>query len=578
MKSKKLFYMFNILILYCLISALTTFNADALKDENQKNYNISTIDRSSWAWTGPQIISSESDMGSFKPQIVNDEEGNLYCVWDDNSGILGSGNDWDILFKRWDADTFEWSLTEVISTESVNDSTNPFITIDSIGNIYCVWEDDSDYLGAEEDDDIFFKFWNSTISSWTTTEVVSTESTANSQNPVLGFDKYGIFYIAWHDNTPILSSNTDADIFLKRWTSLNGTFGPTELVSTESNGFSFKPYIIVDPEGHFFLTWQDNTNYLSAGTDYDIFFKAWNYTGYTWSSAIVISTQSTLDAWTPTMVQDSNYDIHFAWSDTTDYYGTAGSDRDICYRKMIYETSFLTSTEVISVVSTDISEAPSLTIDSENNLYLAWSDPTDYDSAGTDVDIFYCYKDATYGLWSTIEVISSESTIHSQQPILLLDPSGVIQLVWSDGTNLYSSGSDYDIFYKYFSGPPEEPELAYIVPNPTDSNSIILDWSNVSWSFEYFVYRSDSYIWTVEDLTPIATLTTSYYVDTLSAEGYFYYVIVAGNAAGNSSRSNCEYVEYRLSHVGEYTIVTSILLATLITSIVFFRIKKRKLD
>ncbi len=51
-------------------------------------------------------------------------------------------------------------------------------------------------------------------------------------------------------------------------------------------------------------------------------------------------------------------------------------------------------TEVVSTESTSTSQDPSLAVDSIGNVHLAWYDWTNYDSSGTDPDIFYKRWDA----------------------------------------------------------------------------------------------------------------------------------------------------------------------------------------
>ena len=53
--------------------------------------------------------------------------------------------------------------------------------------------------------------------SWTTTEVVSTESNGDSRDTSLAVDSAGNVHVAWHDHTDYAGSGTDYDIFYKRF-------------------------------------------------------------------------------------------------------------------------------------------------------------------------------------------------------------------------------------------------------------------------------------------------------------------------------------------------------------------------
>ncbi|GAH25031.1 unnamed protein product, partial [marine sediment metagenome] len=221
----------------------------------------------------------------------------------------------------------------------------------------------------------------------------------------------------------------------------------------------------------------------------------------------------------------------------------AGTDEDIFYKRWDAVSSSWITTKVVSTESDSYSRSPSLIVDSSGNIHIAWHDGTDYVSSGTDSDVFYKRWDTSTSTWTTTEVVSTESTGDSTNPSLTVNSTGTIHIAWQDITDYNGAGTDIDIFYKFLTGPPLAPELAFIVPNPTDIDTVYLDWDNVTTATTYYVYRSAYYIWSVEKLNPIATVITSGYFDTIPYEGNFYYVIVAGNFAGNSSHSNCQYVE-----------------------------------
>lgn len=92
--------------------------------------------------------------------------------------------------------------------------------------------------------------------------------------------------------------------------------------------------------------------------------------------------------------------------------------------------------------------------------------------------------------------------------------------------------------------PPNAPILYPITPNPDDDGKINLNWSDVTEATKYYIFRNISIITSVNVLTPIAIVFESHYTDTIFINGTYYYVIVAGNEAGNSSISNCESVSH----------------------------------
>ena len=78
---------------------------------------------------------------------------------------------------------------------------------------------------------------------------------------------------------------------------------------------------------------------------------------------------------------------------------------------------------------------------------------------------------------------------------------------------------------------------------------IELNWSAVGGATIYHIYRATSSIITIDGMSPIGTSFTNNYTDRVPTNGIYYYVVVAGNASGNSSISNCEWVEVAIPFI-----------------------------
>ncbi len=577
-KKKQLVMSLSVLLISFLLfsSSLNLSDTRAFGEKEHNKYTINSFDSTIWMWNTTEVVSTESTDASSWPSIAVDSAGNIHVAWYDDTDYAGSGIDMDIFYKHWDASTSAWTTTEVVSTESTGGSHTPSLATDSAGNIHIAWNDDTDYAGAGGDEDIFYKRWDASTSAWTTTEVVSTESTDFSYWPSIAVDSAGNIHIAWQDDTDYAGSGTDTDIFYKHWNSSSSSWSATEVVSTESTGGAYAPSLATDSAGNIHIAWDDYTDYAGAGTEEDIFYKRWDASTSAWTTTEVVSTESTDHSGYPSLATDSAGNIHIAWQDYTDYAG-AGGDEDIFYKRWDHSSLTWTTTEVVSTESTLYADFSSLVVDSAGNIHVAWNDGANYAGSGIDMDIFYKHWDASTSSWTLTEVVSTESTEPSGSPSLVVDTVGNIHVVWKDLTDYTGAGTDGDIFYKIYAGSPTAPELAFINPNPTEINTINLDWNNISLATSYFVYRSDYYIWSVEDLLSIDEVTTSYYTDTLPSEGYYYYVIVARNFAGNSSHSNCQYVEYKLPHVKEFALISGLILGAFVIALVVLRTRKNKL-
>ncbi|OLS20522.1 MAG: hypothetical protein HeimC2_36800 [Candidatus Heimdallarchaeota archaeon LC_2] len=399
------------------------------------------------AWIASEVVSTESNGISLWPSLAIDSQDNVHVVWSDTTDYLSSGTDNDIFHKYWNATTTTWSTTGVLSTESTGISQFPSLSIDSLDNVHVAWHDVTDYLSSGTDFDIFYKYWNATTTTWSTTGVLSTESNGTSQYPSLSTDNLDNVHVAWTDNTNYLSSGTDYDIFYKQWNATITTWSNTEVVSTESTGNSREPSMAIDGQDNKHVVWYERTDYLSSGIDADIFYKHWNATTSTWGSTEMISTESASDSFVPNLVIDRQDNVHVAWEDNTDYL-SSDTDSDIFHKYWNVTTITWSNTEVVSIESTGNSLLPSLVTDSQDNIHVAWYDNTDYLGSDTDFDIFHKYWNATTTTWSIAEVVSIESTGDSVWPSLVTDNQDNIHVTWHDNTDYLNSGTDIDIFYK----------------------------------------------------------------------------------------------------------------------------------
>ena len=266
----------------------TQLNSTSVQIKMLKDYKAEGIQQGDWVYIDPtatlitEIVSTESTSNASNSVIAVDDT-NIYIVWEDLTNYGEAGTDQDIFFKT-KLKTGNWGThTQLVSTESTVSSYYPAIAVDDT-NIYITWWDSTNYGGAGTDKDIFFKTKGKTDAlanndiNWTgATEVVSTESTGNSINPVIAVSDSNI-YITWWDITNYNGAGTDYDVFFKT-RSKTGNWGTnTEVVSTESTGASYLPVIAVN-DSNIYIAWHDPTNYGGAGTDQDIFFKTRGKTG-----------------------------------------------------------------------------------------------------------------------------------------------------------------------------------------------------------------------------------------------------------------------------------------------------------
>ncbi len=579
MKKQKLSLVLGsiILIIGFIISTSAHLTLYTLASTNGQTHHstIDSFDRFSWKWNpSPIIVSREGTMGAYNPSIATDSDGTVHIVWDDWENYTDAGTDRDIIYRRWNAESTDWDPIEIISTEGSENSYAPAIAVDTTGNIHIVWVDKYDYDDCGTDEDIFYRRWDASLSTWSKYFVVSSVSDTYSTQPEIATDHFGNAHIVWKERHDYDGSGTDDDIFYRRWDKITSFLTTTEVVSTVSTGTSELPSIDIDTAGNAHITWQDDTDYLGAETDDDIFYRSrWAFLS-SWTSVAIVSDESNGSSWFPTIAVDSADNINIAWFDDDDI-GGSGSDTDIHFKQWTSASASWGDTEIVSTESDSYSLYPSLAVDSSGVVHIAWEDQSNYHYCGIERDTFYKRRDPIT-LWTLTEVVSRESTDNSEKPSLAVDEAGIVHIAYFDKSD-FGFGTDYDIYYRQLTGPPPAPNLAYIVPNPTDTSTINLEWGKLNlWQILYHVYRSDSYIYSVEGLTPIATVLDSTYVDDLLTEGFYYYVVLAENFVGKSPLSNCQYIEYDLPSLKEFGIVSGIVIVTSGLFVIAIKIRKRK--
>ncbi len=200
----------------------------------------------------------------------------------------------------------------------------------------------------------------------------------------------------------------------------------TEVVTNESSISSFAPSVDVEPDGTVHTAWSEYTYDWPANGDYAIFYKKRTSDGI-WGDREYVSTESYSAAYRPSLAVDADGTVHVVWEDET--YG--GYDRsDIFYKKKPSDGEW-TATELLTI-DTDMGSAyPSLVAGVDGTVHVVWSDETDIYGSGEDWDIYYSKK-LVDGDWSETELVSSESEGNSWMPSMDVENDGTVHVSWTD--------------------------------------------------------------------------------------------------------------------------------------------------
>jgi len=318
-------------------------------------------------WSDVEVISTESTNFAYRAILAVDDNGTVHIAWKDKSDYSGSGRDWDIFYKKKPRDG-DWTITEIVSTESTDNCNCLFLAVGSDGTVHVTWKETTNYSGSGSDSDIFYKKKPSG-GDWTITEVVSTESSSISSRPSLGVDSNGTVHITWEEHSDYGGSDDDWDVFYKK-KPRGGDWTITEVVSTESTDNSLSPHLHIGSEGTVHVVWIDGTNYSGSKTDDDIFYK--KQSNEIWSTTEIVSVESKRNCNWPYLTVDGNGTVHVAWNDYTNFSGS-GSDHDIFYSNKPKNSDWKEA-EIVSSESTNDSHWPSLAVGKNGIIHISWWD------------------------------------------------------------------------------------------------------------------------------------------------------------------------------------------------------------
>ncbi len=508
--------------------------------ENPADLGISAL-----TWTS-EIRICNSDEHAQYPRVAVDAFGIVHIVWHDDSDNYDGSDDYDILYRRWDAELGAFTTFTLISPISTSTSQYPDIALDSMGNAHVVWQDYTVY-GDDSGSyrDIFYRYWNKTTDTWQghtgTYDLITPNSdghTDDCYDPAIAVDPEGNIHVVWEDENEILEPYNNNDIYYKCWNATTRAWGALALVSTESTTAAMNPAIATDSLGNVHVVWDDRTNYSGAGTDVDIFYKCWNSTTGIWTGTEVVSTNSTSTGQDPSIDIDGSDNVHVVWEDDTTLLGD-GSDYDIFYRMRDATTKTWSgheySTDIVPTPSAYLTRGsydPQVGVDDFGNVNIVWRQSESY----FDYEIEFGRWNATSESWQAVETLVPSGTYDIYLPFIATHPAGDIHVVWYEE---YST--DHEVYYRRsILSAPVAPLLDPITPNPNPNRDNQLDWTGWMGATQYYIYRNTSYINSIAGLNPVGISTIPSYSDVVPTNGTYYYVIVAENSIGNSSISNCE--------------------------------------
>lgn len=333
--------------------------------------------------SSPDDQSISTANGTVVPDILVDSFGNLYIAWYDDS----VGNKESYLVKRDSADGSDlWGSEKKINTlADSDDQSNPRIAITDNGSYATstiTWQDD-----RNGDEDIYIQIFDSGGSSQLLPEIRANQNTlgdgTNQTNPVIITDSNGNIYTAWADNR-----DGDLSVYGAKFSSSMVFSWENELSNPGISSNQYEADIAIDSNDYIYLVWTDERN-----TNSDIYMQKFDVNGSSqWAADVKINIDGDGSNQTqPALAIDSSDDIYIVWTDERN------GDQDIYSGKYASDGSSYWSEDLRININTDPSAQynPDLTIDPTNDMpFATWED----DRSGN-IDI-YATSFELYGILS----------------------------------------------------------------------------------------------------------------------------------------------------------------------------------
>jgi len=352
----------------------------------------------------------------------------MYIVWaDDKTGgydiYLSMGSDRGRIFDP----------PFVVNDVTAGEQRSPEVAVDTQGNIYVVWEDSRGGDGGSDFDLYFTKGTRQPSGGFSFSKNIlvnddadQVNTTRDHTNPSIAVDANGNTYIAWEDPRNL---TPETDIFFAKGTSGSDgtiTFSKNQRVNHNLAGISDygDPSIAVDAQGGIYVAW------AAFNTHSHIYMaKGIERNGeISFQDEVEISDEESQIPLFPSVAVDRQNNIYVAWED----FRKAKQDADIYLAKsMDGGQSFGPNANVSDAPGDQFS--PSLSVAREGHVYIAWEDHRNGD---VDPDIYLARSTNSgdsFGVPSRVN--DDTATVVQYSPSLALDPTGRAFLVWFDERN-----------------------------------------------------------------------------------------------------------------------------------------------
>ncbi|MBD3194150.1 MAG: hypothetical protein GF317_03785 [Candidatus Lokiarchaeota archaeon] len=445
-----------------------------------------------WVDEGKISTTEEDDRSS----LAIDNNGNLNFIWRSKN----STDYYNIFYRYFNSTSIIWSTTELVSLETTNDSYAAVLSIDNNNNVHVSWEDKSSYLDAGTESDIFYKYRNSTTKTWSTAELVSENLTSGMRNPTICVDSLQNVHISW-----VISSFSN-EIYYRAKNGSNGNWKSIKILTRNNPPYLGDPHIKADQQDNIHVIWNA---YFGGDDVHHTYYTRLDSTLQNWTMISKIAPDSVYESNVGDMVVNASGNLFITWLRDSEVYFTKTSSA-------VPESFTLLS----DADQPDLDKSFELSWDDSNNaeyyeIYYDTSEIQNLEDATLLEDV---YLDTTYSV-----ELENSGTYH-----YLVVAHNLFGNISSNSVEVIAQD------------PPGSFTLSYSL-EIGDPHSINLTWTESNFANNYSIYFATNYMLDFTQGTNIVFQIDSLnYIYNVSADGTYYFIIVAHNNFANTTSNSIE--------------------------------------
>ncbi len=304
-------------------------------------------------------VNTHTTLDQLNPSVAMDTDGDFAVVWE---SVGQDGDSSGIFSQRYSNDGTLVGLEFQVNTFTTSYQSWPLVAMDAGGDFVVVWNGytDGSYQG------VFAQVFSSDGTPSGSELVVNTYTTGIQTSHSVAMDAGGDFVVVWQ------SYDGNYDVFGQRFANDGSLVGGEFQVNTETEGAS--PTVAMNEEGAFVVVWD---RWQALGDGLSVFGQRFANDGSAVGGEFQVNTYVEGDQWAPFVAMDGDGDFVVSWNSE----GEDGSADGAFAQRFSKDGSPVGDAFQVNVFTTDAQTFPSVAMDAGGDFVVVW-DSLDQDGSG----------------------------------------------------------------------------------------------------------------------------------------------------------------------------------------------------